>query len=566
MFDRTKTVATTLLMALLLSACNDSSSDTTETAKPTSDTTDTAKPTFEPVEGTISQLHAALAAGTTTCEQVVQSYIDRINAYDATGPALHSVIAVNAKALDYARTLDANYAASGAMAPLHCVTVLLKDNFDTADMPTTAGGLALQFSQPDDDAFTVARLRSQGAVVLGKANLDEFAFGYQGSSSVGGQVKNAYDPTKGPGGSSAGTGAAIAASFAMVGLGTDTGGSIRVPSSLEGLVGIRPSLRLISQDGIVPLAHTQDTAGPMCRTVEDCARVLDAMVGYDPDDDSGQRSSYEHNASLVNSAYAYQQTTSVPATYTAALQADGLKGARIGVVRAMFGDASTEENQQVQAVIDAALAKMKAAGAIVEDVEIPNLALIMSRYKSVSRYEFCNNLDEYLSSWSNAEDNHYTSFQALAASLQYETRNQSTFTFYGSYCGDQSANVDYQLNLIERPIVVRAALQQTLENLDSNGIPLGAPYDAILYPSILGLAPELGQSPTAGTNNRLSPFSGFPALTLPAGMASTTPALPVGMELMAREFAEPTLIKLAYGYQQAVHPRQAPLTTPALTH
>lgn len=556
MLYRINTVATTLLMASLLSACNDSSSETTETAKPT----------FEPVEGTISQLHAALAAGTTSCEQVVQSYIDRINAYDATGPALRSVIAVNAKALDYARTLDASYAASGTMAPLHCVTVLLKDNFDTADMPTTAGGLALQFSQPDDDAFTVARLRSEGAVILGKANLDEFAFGYQGSSSVGGQVKNAYDQTKGPGGSSAGTGAAIAASFAMVGLGTDTGGSIRVPSSLEGLVGIRPSLRLISQDGIVPLAHTQDTAGPMCRTVEDCALVLDAMIGYDPDDDSGQRSSYEHNASLVTSAYAYQQTTSVPATYTAALQADGLKGARIGVVRAMFGDGSSEENQQVQAVIDAALTKMKAAGAIVEDVEIPNLALIMSRYKSVSRYEFCNNLDEYLSSWSNAGDNHYTSFQALADSLEYETRNQSTFTFYGSYCGDQSANVDYQLNLIERPIVVRASLQQTLENLDSNGIPLGEPYDAILYPSILGLAPALGQSPTAGTNNRLSPFSGFPALTLPAGMASTTPALPVGMELMGREFAEPTLLKLAYGYQQTAHPRQAPLATPALTN
>lgn len=556
MLYRINTVATTLLMASLLSACNDSSSETTETAKPT----------FEPVEGTISQLHAALAAGTTSCEQVVQSYIDRINAYDATGPALRSVIAVNAKALDYARTLDASYADSGTMQPLHCVTVLLKDNFDTADMPTTAGGLALQFSQPDDDAFTVARLRSEGAVILGKANLDEFAFGYQGSSSVGGQVKNAYDQTKGPGGSSAGTGAAIAASFAMVGLGTDTGGSIRVPSSLEGLIGIRPSLRLISQDGIVPLAHTQDTAGPMCRTVEDCARVLDAMIGYDPDDDSGQRSSYEHNASLVTSAYAYQQTTSVPATYTAALQADGLKGARIGVVRAMFGDGSSEENQQVQAVINAALAKMKQAGAIVEDVEIPNLALIMSRYKSVSRYEFCNNLDEYLSSWSNAGDNHYTSFQALADSLEYETRNQSTFTTYGSYCGDQSANVDYQLNLIERPIVVRASLQQTLENLDSNGIPLGAPYDAILYPSILGLAPALGQSPTAGTNNRLSPFSGFPALTLPAGMASTTPALPVGMELMGREFAEPTLLKLAYGYQQTAHPRQAPLATPALTN
>jgi len=228
-----KALLSSLVVAALLTGCGDSKeSDTPAAAE------------FSPVEGTIAQLHAALAAGTTSCEAVVQQYIDRIEAYDRTGPTLNSVISVNDEALTTAREQDAALAAGESMQPLQCVTVLLKDNIDTADMPTSAGGLALQHSQPEDDAYIVKRLREQGAIILGKANLDEFAFGYQGSSSVGGQVKNAYDPTKGPGGSSAGTGAAIAASFAMVGLGTDTGGSIRVPSSLEGLVGLRPSLRL----------------------------------------------------------------------------------------------------------------------------------------------------------------------------------------------------------------------------------------------------------------------------------------------------------------------------------
>ncbi|WP_409421783.1 amidase family protein [Pseudaeromonas sp. ZJS20] len=547
----TKTLLSSLVVATLLTGCGDSK-DTETVAE------------FAPVEGTIAQLHAALTAGTTSCEAVVQQYLDRIAAYDRTGPTLNSVIAVSDDALTYAREQDDALASGESMQPLQCVTVLLKDNIDTADMPTTAGGLALQYSQPEDDAYIVQRLREQGAIILGKANLDEFAFGYQGSSSVGGQVKNAYDQTKGPGGSSAGTGAAIAASFAMVGLGTDTGGSIRVPSSVEGLVGLRPSLRLVSQDGVVPLAHTQDTAGPMCRTVEDCALVMDALVGYDSASDSGQRNSYEYDASLVASAYEYQQVTGVPASYASGLSATALKGAHIGVVRALFGDGESEENQAVQAVLEAALAKMTAAGAVVEEVTIPNLDTILSTYKSVSRYEFCNDLTSYLSSWSNELDGHYTSFQEVADSLEYETRNQSTFTFYGSYCGDQSANTDYQLNLIERPIVVRGALMQALENLSEAGVSQGEPFDALVYPSILGLAPELGSTPTSGSNNRLSPFSGFPALTLPAGMADTDPALPVGIELLGREFDEQTLLNLAYGYEQVAQPRQAPTFTPAL--
>lgn len=557
LFVQSKTLVFCLLASAVLSACGDA--DTT-TVPP--DPAPLAE--FKPVEGTIAQLHAALAAGTTSCEQVVQHYIDRINAYDSLGPTLNSVIAVSATALDTAREQDLALASGESMQPLQCVTVLLKDNIDTADMPTSAGGLALQYSQPEDDAFIVQRLRAQGAIILGKANLDEFAFGYQGSSSMRGQVKNAYDQTKGPGGSSAGTGAAIAASFAMVGLGTDTGGSIRVPSSLEGLVGLRPSLRLVSQDGIVPLAHTQDTAGPMCRTVEDCALVMDALVGYDASTHSGQRRSYEHDAELVGSAVAYRDMTNLPDSYAAELSATALQGAHIGVVRALFGDGSSEENAAVQAVMNAALEKMAAAGATVEDVTIPGLDTILSKYKSVSRYEFCNDLTEYLSSWSNTLDNHYTSFQEVAQSLAYETRNQSTFTFYGYYCGDQSANADYQLNLVERPQVVRAALLQALENLDDAGIAQGAEFDVIVYPTILGLAPALGTSPSAGSNNRLSPFSGFPALTMPAGMAATTPALPVGLEMLGREFAEATLLKLAYSYQQQASPRQAPLYTPEL--
>lgn len=544
-----------------LAACNDSSNPQQPTPEPTPEP---QPATFAAVEGTIAELHAALAAGTTSCEAVVQDYIDRINAYDRAGPQLNSVLAVNPQALDEARELDAEYAASGDMAPLHCVTVLLKDNFDTADMPTTAGGLALQFSQPEDDAFAVARMRDQGAIILGKANMDEFAFGYVGSSSLGDQVKNAYDPSKGPGGSSSGTGAAIAASFAMVGTGSDTGGSIRVPSSVEGLVGIRPSLRLVSQDGIIPLAHSQDTGGPMCRTVEDCATLLDAMVGFDPSAHSGQRDSFDYDAPLIGSPMLYQLVTGVPQSYTDYLDSEGLNGAHIGVVRAMFGDGSSDENLMVQAVIDEALAKMEAAGAIVEEVEIPSLDTIMTKYKSVSRYEFCNDLTSYLGSWSNALDGHYQTFAEVAASLDYEQRNQSTFAFYGSFCGDLSSNPDYVLNQTERPEVVRAALLQTLDNLNGAGIPMGRPYDVLLYPTILGLAPTLGSSPSAGTNNRLSPYSGFPALTMPAGMAPTEPALPVGMEMMAREFDEPTLIKLAYSYQQLAQPRQAPTTTPEL--
>ncbi|MFL6663309.1 MAG: amidase, partial [Rhizobacter sp.] len=248
---------------------------------------------FPLVEATIEGFHAAMRNGDVSCHDVVQGYLDRIAAYDTepsaaypASPALHSVITVSPTALAQADALDQKFFSTGQMSgPMHCVTVLAKDNYDT----TTAGSLALANNQPPDDAYVVRKIREAGGIVIGKANLDEFAFGFTGSSSVGGKTKNAYIAPNSAGGSSSGTGTSIAASLAMIGLGTDTGGSVRVPSAVEGLYGLRPTLRLLSQDGIVPLAHGQDTGGPLCRVVEDCALAMDAMVGYDASPFSGQR-------------------------------------------------------------------------------------------------------------------------------------------------------------------------------------------------------------------------------------------------------------------------------------
>ncbi|MES1951934.1 amidase [Salinisphaera sp. S4-8] len=574
-----------LLLAALLAGCNDSDDNDVNAGN---DTTPGEPATFKFVEGTIAQAHAAMRAGTLTCEALVQGYIDRIKAYDDTGPTLHAVINLNPRALDRARMLDRNYAVDGPSGPLHCVPVLLKDNFDTADVTTTAGGTAMQYNRTPDDAFSVAGIIDAGGIILGKANLDEFAFGFQGSSSMEGQVKNAYDQSKGPGGSSSGTGAAIAASFAMAGTGSDTGGSIRVPSSVEGLVGIRPSLRLVSQDGIVPLAASQDTGGPMCRTVEDCALMLDAMVGFDDSEHANQRKAFAYDAAAIESVDEYEAITNVPSTYTDYLDPNGLNGARIAALEPLFGNGNGE-NAQVQAELMQAIEAMRAAGATVDILTADDLAQRnvvlgdLTGFDSNSRYEFRNDLTAYLMSWPSNLDGHLRSFDEVEASGGYEARNTGTFAFYGtigravenaSDTSDEAVayRAAYQRNLEERPGIVRNGLMRILDNRDGddmNANALGAPYDALLYPSVLGLAPALGSSPSTGSNNRLSPYSGFPALTMPAGMVVPTgnaaaPALPVGMELLAREFDEPTLIRIAYGYQTEVRPRSAPTFTPEL--
>ena len=234
-------------------------------------------------ETTIAKIHAALVSGQLTCVQLVQAYLARIEAYDDKGPALNAILTVNPKALETAAEMDRLSAATRSpAAPLHCIPVILKDNYDTADMPTTGGSVTLAKSFPIDDAFTVKRLRQAGALMIAKANLTELARGGTTVSALGGQTKNPYELTRTPGGSSGGTGAAIAANFAV--LGTDTGQSIRSPASAQSLVGIRPTRGLVSRDGIIPVSTTQDEAGPITRTVEDAVRMLDAIVGYDPND------------------------------------------------------------------------------------------------------------------------------------------------------------------------------------------------------------------------------------------------------------------------------------------
>lgn len=554
-------VAVSVALAIsTLSGCSDDDKDVAST--PATPTAPAATFTF--VEGTITDLQKDLVSGALTCHQVVQGYLDRIQAYDfeSTGPQLKSIVSINPDALAQADALDAAYKASGKLSgPLHCVPVLPKDNFDTVDMATTAGALALQMSRPPDDAFTIKKIRDAGAIIIGKANMDEFAFGFVGSASIRGQVKNAYDQTKGPGGSSSGTGAAISASLAMVGLGSDTGGSVRVPSAVEGLVGIRPSLRLVSQDGIIPLAHFQDTAGPMCRTVQDCALLLDAMVGFDSTAGSNQRVSIDRKAVLMRNADEYKRLTRTPASYTSYLVKDGLKGARIGVVRALFGT-----NANVLAAMEAAIQKMKDAGATVEDVTIPDLSTITS-YSSVSSYEFKNNLTEYLSSWSNSTDGHPLTFADVKAGGLYESRNVSTFNSYDTLGTDPENNANYIKNTDERNPYVRARITRALDNVDATGASLGEPYDVLIYPGILATAPAIGSSPSTGNNNRLSPFTGFPAMAIPAGMVEPVvgqPKLPVGMEMLAREFDEPTLIRIGYAWQETAKPREAPTFTPEL--
>jgi Asp-tRNA(Asn)/Glu-tRNA(Gln) amidotransferase A subunit family amidase len=522
---------------------------------------------FNWVEATIKDAHDGFADGSLSCVELVNGYLDRIDAYDRQGPTLNAIITTNPNALIDAAALDEEYQLGGLTGPLHCVPILLKDNFDSFDMPTTGGSLSLEGAQPPDDAFSVDQMRAEGAIILGKANLDEFAFGFAGSSSKGGLVHNPYDTSKGAGGSSSGTGSAIAASLAMIGTGSDTGGSIRVPSSVGALIGIRPSMRLVSQDGILPLAHFQDTGGPMCRTVQDCATLLDVMARFDVGTGSGHYNEptkrAEDGATAVESDEGYQQVTGRPESYTSFLNTDGLQGARIGVVRALFGS-----NADVLAVVERALTAMEDAGATIEDVTIVDLSNITG-YSSVSQWEFRDHLTEYLSSWSSDDDGHKRSFEEVAASGEYESSRSSTFSLYAGRGAAREQDADYLDAVQNRGPYVRPRLLAALENEDLDGNSLGDSYDALLYPSIVSLAANAGSSPSAGSNNRLSPFSGFPALSMPAGFADTDPALPVGIEILGREFDEGRLIELAYAYQQMTASRddlgrQAPSFTPEL--
>ena len=547
-----------LSLSAFLVACDE---DSKETAAPAP----VVKPVpFNPVEATISDLHTSIQTKGTSCVDVVNSYLDRIKAYDIQGPTLTSVIAINPNAIKEAEELDKKFQQSATLTgPLHCVTVLAKDNIDVANLPNTAGSPELLDNIPEDDAYIIKNIKAKGGIILGKANLDEFAFGFGGASTLGGQAKNVYDLSKGPGGSSSGTGTAISASFAMVGIGTDTGGSIRVPSSVQGLVGLRPSLRLVSQDGIIPLAPTQDTAGPMCRQAIDCAKLMDAMVGFDASPSSNQRSEFARTSPLLTSESAYRGLVNQPDSYAPADDVS-LTGKRIGIIKALYPTSSnseqqTEDNRLVKEAMDKAVEKLREAGAIVEDVTVADIATILTRYSSLSSFEFKTSLTTYLQ----GSTSKYRSYDDLFAS----GKMLRSFANYNRDPADPQFIADYEKNTTERSPYVRLRMNSALNNVELDGTRKGVRYDALAFPSITGFAGNLGGSPTTGSNNRLSPFSGFPALSMPAASVNSsrsTYPMNVNIEFIAREFDEPTLFEIAVAFQK-VHPaRVTPVHTPAL--
>ena len=481
---------------------------------------------FDVMEKSIRELGVALDDGSVTSVDLVDFHLARIDAYDARGPALNAVITVNPNARARAAALDAERAAGTVRGPLHGIPVVVKDNYDTADMPTTAGTLGLATSVPPDDAFQVRRLREAGAIILAKTNMHELARGITTVASLGGQTRNPYDPARNPGGSSGGTGAAIAASFATVGMGSDTCGSIRIPSAHHALVGLRGTRGLASGDGIVPLSTTQDIGGPLARSVEDLALVLDATVGFDPADET-TRLSDGH----------------IPATYTTALVSDGLAGARLGVMTALVGEGNAD--RPVREVIEAAVERMREVGAEVIDIEEQEVTPLLAE-ASVIGQEFKFDLDAYLRETPSAFVRSLEDF--LRTGLYHGSLERGLQT---SQDVETLETDDYRTRIAKRDDIRTAAV----DLLDAHDL------DALVYPTIRRTARPIGE-PQPGSNCALSALSGLPAITVPGGFAEDD--MPVGLEMLARPWAEPRLLELAYAFEQATHHRRSPDFTPSL--
>ena len=482
--------------------------------------------TFEVAEASIADEQRAMAAGRVTSKALVQAYLKRIEAFDHKGPQLNAMILVTPHALAEAEALDRERAAKGPRGPLHGIPIILKDNYGTADMPTTAGSMALLGFVPSSDAFQVRKLREAGAVIIGKSNLHELASGITSISSAGGQTLNPYDPSRNPGGSSGGTGAAIAASYAAVGMGSDTCGSIRIPASVNNLVGLRPTKGLSSISGIVPLSITQDVGGPLARSVADLAVVLDATIGEDPADPATRLKPGQTRPKFID-----------------ALQAGALKGTHIGVLEPLFGD--TNDDQEVLRIVRAAIDEMKKEGAVPVPVPMPELMTALDG-SSVINTEFKEDLANYLAQ-SGSPGVHSLNEIVRAGLLHASLEN--TFNMRVASKGRDS--YEYRIALAKRT----AIQQMILKLMDEQKL------DALVYPTMRRKPARINE-PQGGSTCQLSASTGFPAISMPAGF--TADGLPVGVELLGRAFDDGKLVSYAYAYEQATHHRRAPARTPAL--
>lgn len=495
----------------------------------------TARPLFVPDEMTVAGIHAAFAAGKLTCTDLVRSYLNRIEAYDDRGPALNAILSLNPRAMATAAQMDARYASGKSTAgPLHCIPVVLKDNYDTADMPTTGGSITLAKSVPLRDAFVVKRLRDAGALILAKANLTELARGGNTVSSLGGQTRNPYDLTRTPGGSSGGTGAAIAANFAVLGTGSDTGQSIRSPASAQSLVGIRPTRGLVSRAGIIPVSSTQDEGGPITRTVEDAARMLDVIAGYDPTDEI--------------TAFSFGK---IPDSYTKYLDRAGLRGARLGVLTDFFGKDAV--HQEVTSVTEAGITKMMKSGASIVRINIPNLSELTTDL-GLTTFEGQSAFNKYLTSLGPKAP--VKSLQEFIAGGGYHASIRDALVADQKVV-DGLADGEYKNRLLRRSDLRQAVMTVMAEQR----------LDAILYPHQRRLVASIGDEQLE-RNGVLSNSTGLPAITFPGGFSAITTSapvgVPIGIELLGAEWSEPTLIKLAYSFEQVARVRRPPPSTPQL--
>ncbi len=483
-------------------------------------------------EASIADLHDRLQRGEVSSEQLVTWHIERINRIDHDGPRLNSMIEVNPDALRIARALDAEWRSSGPRGPMHGIPVVLKANIDTADqMYTSAGSLALAEHVPATDAFVVKRLRDAGAVILGKANLSEWANfrsgrSSSGWSSVAGQTKNPYDLTRSPCGSSSGSAVAVAANLTVVAIGTETDGSVVCPSGSNGIVGIKPTLGLVSRSGIIPIAHSQDTAGPMARSVRDAAILLTAMTGIDADDPATAGAEIHHD-------------------YSANLTADGLRGKRIGILRSYHGAGS---DPGVEAVLASSIEVLRKQGAeIVDDIRFETPGLGDAEYQ-VLLFEFRADLNAYL-------DKTAAPVASLADVIAFnEAHAGEVLSIFGQ---DIFLEADAKGPLTDPAYLEALETSKRLARGNLDAAIAEHQLDALVAPTN-GPAWKIdhvnGDSFRIGSA-ALAAVSGYPNITVPAGRVS---GLPIGLSFMGNAWNEKQLIEIAYAFEQATGARRAP--------
>ena len=508
-------------------------------SKPSSPAPSATIATPDVVELAAAEATDHMVAGTLTSRALTQAYLHRIAAIDDAGPRLNAVIELNAKALAEADALDAERSSGKVRGPLHGIPVLLKDNIDVAGMANSAGSLALAENRPAHDAFLVTRLRAAGAVIVGKTNLSEWANfrstrSTSGWSSRGGQTKNPYVLDRNPCGSSAGTGAAIAASLATIGVGTETDGSIICPASVVGLVGLKPTVGLVSRGGIIPISVSQDTAGPMGRTVADVALLLGAIAAVDDQDPTGPAAK-----------------VAIPADYLKSLDAGALKGKRLGVLRQAMGF-----HPDVDKAIERAIAAMKASGATVVDVKIDTYNDWNDSEFQVLLYEFKDGLNAYLK----ASGSPHTSLDALIA---WNTANAAkAMPFFGQEIFEQAQ----KKGALTEP-AYRTAREKARRLAGKDGLLATLErdkLDAVIAPSVAPAWPTdhvLGDH-FLGAGYGVAAVAGTPSLTIPVGESA---GLPLGLTFMGRAYSEPQLIGLGYALEQQLKARKPPTYKATLT-